>query len=178
MAFSTPARSRRPQARFARFNNETKRRQELSQAAGLQWARCLARPPAEIFRFPATFPGSWSGAFHSLCEGWLKKTRKGLRKHFSPKVASKGKLGPLMPISTEFLRYLATLARQPQKLANFRPSPFKPIEKVRGGGSPQPSLAGRRLLARSNRTKRFLLASLCQGNRLGAKGVRPQFPKF
>ena len=54
----------------------------------------------------------------------------------------------------------------------------KPIGKVRAGVSTRPSSAERRLLARSARTKRFVLASLCQGNSLGAKGVRPEFSKF
>ena len=91
--FPTPARSRRTQARFARFNNETKSRQELSQAAGLQGARCLARPPAENFHFRPLFPGPWSGAFAGLWEGWLKRRERTFGKTFRPKPRSRANSG-------------------------------------------------------------------------------------
>ena len=55
--FSTPTRSRRTQAQFARFKNETKSRRALSQAAGLQAARGALPARRQKFSFSATF--SW-----------------------------------------------------------------------------------------------------------------------
>ena len=81
--FWTPARSRRTQARFARFKNETKSGQALSQAAGLQGTRCLARPPPEIFHFAATF--SWV-LVRALSQQVAQKGAKGASEHFLPKV--------------------------------------------------------------------------------------------
>ena len=84
LALLTPARSRRTQARFARLNNETKSREEPSQAAGLEGARWLARPPAEIFHFSATF--SWV-LVRALSQPMGRVGQKGAKNNFSPKAA-------------------------------------------------------------------------------------------
>ena len=74
---------------------------------------------------------------------------------------------------------ISRVGREPEpKTCQVLADLLKIYRKSKGGVSTEPSSAEGRFLARSNRTKRFLLASLCLGNSLGAKGVRPEFSNF
>ena len=102
--FSTPARSRRTQVRFARFKNETKSRQALSQAAGLQGARCLARPPADIVHFSATF--SWV-LVRALSQPMGKVAQKGAKGGSETLFAQSRVLGRTRAADADFDRIFA-----------------------------------------------------------------------
>ena len=175
MANFERGRSRRTQARFARFENEAESRQALSQAAGLEGTRCLARPPAEIFHFSATF--SWV-LVRGLSQPMGEVAQKGAKGGSETLLAQRRVLGRTRAADADFDRIFAIsrVGRESEPKTCQILADLLEIYSKSKGRALDPTILGRtKASARSNRTKRFLLASLCLGNSLGAKGVRPEF---